>query len=53
VAAASWPLAEAIRPAEARLPCGTILVHLLEKPAACPGGAAGGPEVPRHKSRMG
>lgn len=54
VAAASWPLAEAIRPAEARLPCGTILVHLLEKPAACPGGAPRAvPRSRRHKSRMG
>ena len=32
VAAASWPLAEALRPAEARLPFGTILVHLIEAP---------------------
>jgi 2-polyprenyl-3-methyl-5-hydroxy-6-metoxy-1,4-benzoquinol methylase len=45
VAAASWRLAEAIRPAEARLRFGTILVHLLEKSAACSGGSAGGPEI--------
>ncbi len=31
-AAASWPLAEAIRPVEARLPFGTILAHLVESP---------------------
>ena len=42
VAAASWTLAAAIRPAEARLPCGTILVHLLEKPSRRPGGRPGG-----------
>jgi 2-polyprenyl-3-methyl-5-hydroxy-6-metoxy-1,4-benzoquinol methylase len=45
VAAASWSLAEAIRPVEARLPCGTILVHLLEKPARREGasGRSGAP----------
>lgn len=32
-AAVNWKLAEALRDAEARLPFGTILVHLIEKPA--------------------
>lgn len=40
-AAVSWPLARAIRQAEARLPWGTLLVHVLEKRADAPAGARG------------
>jgi 2-polyprenyl-3-methyl-5-hydroxy-6-metoxy-1,4-benzoquinol methylase len=40
-AAASWSLAEGIRAAEGRLPFGTILVHLLERPGTESGGHNG------------
>lgn len=33
LAVVSWRLAEAVRRVEGRVPCGTLLVHVLEKPA--------------------